>query len=130
MWGAFNYNQTPLVTLGMCVLNHEYSKQLAMWDNNGVEAWYIGPEMRGHYRCYRCYITSTGEESISDTVQLFPIKVPITSLSSQDKATDSIRDVITIIHNPVPETPFLEYGPKATTAMEQLAEIFRTNTAP
>ena len=51
-------------------------------------------------------------------------------LSSQDKATDSIRNFITIIHNPGPAKPFLEYCPKAKTTVEQLAEIFRTNTAP
>ena len=52
------------------------------------------------------------------------------SLSSQDKATDAISYLISIILNPGPTTPFLEYHPKATTAVEQLAENFRTNSAP
>ena len=52
------------------------------------------------------------------------------ALSSQDKATDNIRDLVTIIRNHDPSTPLLEYGPKATTAVEQFSEILRTNTAP
>ena len=51
-------------------------------------------------------------------------------ISSQDKATDNIRDIITILRNPGPMSPFLEYGTKATTDVEQLAEIFIINKAP
>ena len=54
----------------------------------------------------------------------------MSALSSQDKATHAIHDLITILRNPGPETPFLEYGPKVTTNIEQLSDIFSTNTAP
>ena len=86
--------------------------------------------MRGHYRCYQYYITSTGGERIYDTIKFFPSKVTIPALLSQDKATDATRDPITILCNPVPATPFLEHGPKSKTDVEQLAGIFRTNIAP
>ena len=39
-------------------------------------------------------------------------------LSSQDKSTDAIHYLITILCNPGPMKPFLEYGPKATTYVE------------
>ena len=52
------------------------------------------------------------------------------ALSSQDKATDAIHDLINILLNTGPTTPFLEYGPKAKTAVEQLADIFITKKAP
>ena len=107
MWVAFDYNKTTLTTPGTRILVHENLKQRATWDNNGVDAWHVGPEIRVHYRCYRCTITSTGGESISDTVHLFPSKVVMPALSSQDKATDAIRNIITILRNPVPSTSFL-----------------------
>ena len=53
----------------------------------------------------------------------------MSALSSQDKSTDEIRYFITILRNPGPVTPLLEYGPKAKTAVEKLAENFRTNTS-
>ena len=74
--------------------------------------------MKGCYWCYRCYIISTGGELISDTVQFFPIKVAMLALSSQDNTTDAICDIITILRNTGPTTPFLEYGPKDKTAVE------------
>ena len=54
----------------------------------------------------------------------------MSDLSAQDKATNDIFDFVTILRNPGPATPFLEYGPKATTNIEQLAEIFSTNKSP
>ena len=71
--------------------------------------------MQGYYCCFRCDISSTGGERVSDTIQLFPRKIVMTSLSSQDEAIYSIYNIITILRNPVPATPFLEHGPKATT---------------
>ena len=102
IWEGFDYNETPLAPHGAHILVHENTKQQSMWDDNCVEAWYVGPEIRGHYRCYRCYITSTWGERIYDTVQLFPRKVAISAVSSQDKATDDIHDLITTLRNPGP----------------------------
>ena len=76
------------------------------------------------------YIKSNGGELIYNTVQFFPRKVAIPDLSSQDNSTDAIRDIITIFRNPGPSTPFLEYDPKDKTAVELLADIFRSRTAP
>ena len=130
MWGAFDYNWTPLIPPVTCVFVHENSKKLSTWDDNDTEGWYIGPYMWGHFHCYWCYISSTGGECISDIVQLFPSKSALSDLSSQDNATDAIHNLITIIHNPSPATPFWGYGPKSTTTVEKLADIFSTNTAP
>ena len=82
------------------------------------------------YRCYRCYVDITGGDHIANTVECFPKQFVIPALSAQDKATDSIRDLITMIRNPAPESPFLEYGPAVTTSIGQPADIFRTNETP
>ena len=54
IWVAFDYNQTPLAPPGARVLVHENPKQQATWYNNSVGEWYVGPDMKGHYQCYRC----------------------------------------------------------------------------
>ena len=51
-------------------------------------------------------------------------------LSAQDKATNLIRDLITMIRNSSQERRFLEYGPSETTDFEKLAEIIQTNATP
>ena len=130
IWGAFNYNRTPLNPPCTCVIVRENPKQQSNWDDNGVEEWYIGPSIKCYHSCYRCYISSTGVERVSDTVQFFPSKVAMSALSSQDKATNAIRDILTIIGNLGPATPFLKYGHKAKKYVEQLAYIFSTNTSP
>ena len=79
--------------------------------------------MRGHYRCYRCYTTFTGGKCISDTVYLFPSNFTMPYLSSQDKATDAIPDLITIIRNTGPTTPFLEYPPRLQLMLNNWLKI-------
>ena len=130
MRGAFDYNITPLSLPVTRVRVHENTKQRATWDDNGVEIWYIGPSIRVHYHCYWFYIAYTGGERVCDTVQLFPSKIAMPALSSQENDTHSIHDIINIMSNTGPATPFLEYGTKATTTIEQLADIFSNNTIP
>ena len=52
------------------------------------------------------------------------------ALSSKEKATRVIHYLVTSLRNPGPATPFLEYVPKATTAIEKLADMFSTNATP
>jgi hypothetical protein len=126
LWGAFDYNRTPLAPPGTKVLVHEKPQQRNTWDDNGVEGWYLGPAM-SHYRCYRCYVSATHGERNSDTVEFFPTKVNMPALSTQDKAIEAIHDLIALLKNPKPANPFLTYGPQATAAIETMADIFQTN---
>ena len=102
MWVAFNNNRTPLAPPVTRILVNKKPKQRSTWDGNGVEGWYIGPSMQGHSCCYLFYISSTGGERLSDTVQFFPNNIAMSALSSQDKSTRYIRYIITILCNPVP----------------------------
>eukprot|EP00978_Attheya_sp_CCMP212_P040836 scaffold226906_cov28-Attheya_sp.AAC.2 len=49
------------------------------------------------------------------------------ALSTQDKAVQAIHDLIALLRNPKPASPFLTYGPQATAAIETMADIFQTN---
>jgi hypothetical protein len=68
---TFDYNRTPLAPPGTKILIHEKPNQRRSWDPHGVEGWYRGPATK-HYRCYRVYITKTGAERITDTVEFPP----------------------------------------------------------
>jgi hypothetical protein len=65
--GPFDYNKTPLAPPGIKVVIHEKPSQRKTWDPHGVLGWYLGPAEE-HYRCYRCYVTNTHGERITDTL--------------------------------------------------------------
>ena len=88
----------------------------------------MGPATK-HYRCYCCYVPESQHEQISDTVEFFPHEVKMPAQSSTDKALQAIQDLIHMIQNPTPPTPFPTFGPEHTTALEELANIFNTSKA-
>ena len=81
-----------------------------------------------HYRCYRCYVTATGGERTSETVEFFPHKAAIPNLSSREVIHSSALDLIEAIKRPHPATP-LQVGNQQIRALEQLAEIFKETSA-
>ena len=72
-YGNFDYSATPLAPPGTKVFLHEKPQKRGSWAPHGIDAWYIGPIME-HYRCYKCYIPSTGAMCNADTVEFFPNK--------------------------------------------------------
>jgi hypothetical protein len=52
VFGAFDFNKTPLAPPGTRVLVHEKPIVRQSWDPRAIDAWYIGPAMK-HYRCYQ-----------------------------------------------------------------------------
>ena len=56
LFGAFDYNKTPLAPPGIHILAHEKPNQCSTWAPHGAEGWYIGPAM-DHYQCYTIVVT-------------------------------------------------------------------------
>jgi hypothetical protein len=89
----------------------------------------VGPAPE-HYRCYRLLILKTGGTRISVTVECFPHYSTVPKLSSTDAAIHAARDLILALECPYPKTPFPMLSTQHITALKQLANIFRTATAP
>ena len=123
LYGAFDFNKTPLAPLGIKIIIHEKPAQRASWDLHGVDGRYLGPAME-HYRCYRVYVTKTRAERIADTVEFPPADIPMPETSSTDRAIKAIEELTHCIKNPAPATPFNNYGDETEEALQQLAEIF------
>jgi hypothetical protein len=129
LFGAFDFNKTPLAPPGTRVITHVKADARNSWATHGDPGWYIGPAME-HYRCYRTYITKTRDTRITDTVEFFPTRVPMPKLSSKDAARQAAQDLIHALKNPHPAAPvFYPLGAPETTALKQLADIFQTTTA-
>lgn len=71
LFGAFDFNRTPLAPPGIKVLVHEKPAQRTSFAPHGIEGYYVGPALHLN-RCYTCYIPSTGKTRITDTVQFIP----------------------------------------------------------
>ena len=126
LYGAFDFNRTPLAPPGTRVIAHEKPKQRGTWAPHGVDGWYIGPAMN-HYRCYRIQITKTNSERICDTVEFFPTHVTMPRLSSTDAATHAAISLIHALQHPSPAGPFSIDSP-TMDALKQLAIIFKNAT--
>ena len=90
---------------------------------HGVDGWYVGPA-RDHYRCYTVYIPSTKGTRHSETVEFFPFHVTMLATSSVDLVQESAQDLLHLLRNLAPESPFAVFGTETSVALAKLADIF------
>ena len=126
LFGHFNFLSTPLHPPGTKCELHEKPHQRKSWASHSITGWYIGPAME-HYRCHRIFLPSTGKIRIGDTVQFFPTRLRMPKTSSLEKAISTANDLVTILQNPEPASPFLAFGNAQFGALQQLADMFSTS---
>jgi hypothetical protein len=78
-----------------------------------------------HYRCQNVYISATASERIVDTLELFPHNYQMPQLSSTDRLLMAVKDMMDALQNPHPEVPFASVGDDTTSALADLAAIFK-----
>ena len=83
-----------------------------------------------HYRCYRVYIPKTRGERIADTVEFLPEHTKVPFASSADRAAQAATELTEALRNPAPAAPFSQVGDRQLAALDELAEIFQTQTHP
>ena len=121
--GAFDFNRTPLVPLGVKMLVYETPSQRGSWSPHGVEGWYIGPAMRN----YRCYVLATASERTAETVSFFHVPLLYQKKSSIYAAIIAVHDLTYALTHPDPASPTMILGDEETRALQQLSDIFETN---
>ena len=52
-----------------------------------------------HYRCFRCFVPSTGKETNTDTLRFLPRKIPFPHVFLQDRLVKAVQKIITILQN-------------------------------
>ena len=127
-FGMFNYVATPLAPPGIKCQIHEKSNQRKSWAPNSVDGFYLGPAMQ-HYRCFKVFVTKTNGQRISDTVEFYPTKIRMPETSTLEQIKHSVNDVLHVLRNHQPKTPFLDFGSTQTNALKHLAELFPQNLA-
>jgi hypothetical protein len=127
VFGAFDFNKTPLAPPGTQVLVHEKPIVRQSWDPRAIDAWYIGPAMK-HYRRYRVWIWNTRSERVADTLTWFPTRVIMPTISSLDLAMAAANDFIKALQHPAAGSPLAPATDSQVGALKQLADIFQDCT--
>lgn len=129
VFGAFDFNRTPMAPLGTKVMIHIPSQTRQKNAPHAVKGWYLGPAMN-HYRCYRVFADDTKAERTIDTVSFHPTHTPMPKTSSIDAASAAATDLINALRNPTPASPLAGIDPTKLSALRELAVIFQSSTTP
>jgi hypothetical protein len=125
--GNFDFNKTPLAPPGCKVVVHERAMERGAWACHGIVGYYIEPAMH-HYRNYTSYIPETRGIRTTNTLEFFPDKVDMPTTSTADRLARATEDLVEILQQPHPATPFMQQGTVINDAMKQLSKIFSPPT--
>ena len=70
LYGTYNFDTTPLAPPGVRVLLYNDPNYRASYRVHGDGAYYLGPALE-NYRCYKCFVPSTGGIIICANSQSF-----------------------------------------------------------
>ena len=96
IWGNFDFNKTPLTPPGYLIVAHERPQDRGLWAEHGVKCYFVGPA-KHHYRNYNVYIQITRVELTTDTIEFFPQHVQMPKLSSEDRLSHAIENLVEIL---------------------------------
>jgi hypothetical protein len=134
--GPFDFTKTPLAIPGMLVAIHEVPAVRDSWGPHGIRAFYVGPAFH-HYRCYQCWLPSTQETRITDTLEWFPRNVTMPGASPIEELTAATRDLTSALQriSSAPESaswrqPLAQLQPNFLQNLKQLHDLFSPPADP
>ena len=129
IFGKYDFNKTPIAPPGTKSIIYVTSNLRKTFDPRGKLCWYIVPSLQ-HYRCMKFFIPNGGER-ISDTSMLYPANLTTPHWTKLDAILQAALDLTTALKNPTTEdSPYTKILKAQQDALEQLANIFKTNFEP
>jgi hypothetical protein len=122
--GLVDYNKTDFAPPGCKIIAHEKPGKRRTWAPHGQHDYSLGPAMH-HYRCQNVYISATASECIVDTLEFFPQNYQIPQLLSTDRFIMAAKDMTDALQNPHLTVSFAHVGDDNTSALTELATIFK-----
>ena len=77
--GQFNFNKTPIITLGTHAIIHKTSCQQKSFGVKRIEGWYVGPVLK-HYCCQDIFLRKKMTQEVVRRLNLHNYKIPIPNL--------------------------------------------------
>jgi len=101
--GKFDYNKTPLATLGTKGLVYEDPANRASWALHGTDVYYVGLASK-HYRYMRFYMSGTQRYRVADTWRLYPTHCATPKISDTEQTIIQATDTLTALGGTVPSS--------------------------
>jgi hypothetical protein len=118
------YNETAFAPPGCKIIAHEKPVKWQTSAPHGQHGYLLGPAMH-HYWCQNIEILTTASERIVDTIKIFPHNYQMPQLSSTGRLLMASKEMTYVLQNPNPEVPFASVGDDTTSALTDLAAIFK-----
>ena len=119
LFGAFNFDATPLGPGGCSVHIHNKAMTRRSWDYRSHNGFYVGPALQ-HYRCYRVLNKESRAVAITDAVKFRHHYLPTPDLTAEDKIIDALQQLRLANRMPTAQLQ----------AIYQLRDIFRHYASP
>ena len=103
VYGALDFNKTPLALLGMKALIYDNPTSRALWVPHATDGYYVGPAPH-HYWCLRFYIPATQCFCFSDMWRLYPTHCQIPIASQHDLSILAATDLLTALGGNIPSS--------------------------
>jgi hypothetical protein len=126
VYGAFNFNKTPLAPLGTKALIYDDPTSRASWAPHATDGYYVGPA-NNHYRCLQFYIPATQHFHFSDTWHLYPTHCQIPIALQHDLSILAAADLLTALGGTIPKSATAKA--KHVNAIRQLTSILTNQPA-
>jgi hypothetical protein len=120
VYGAFDFNKTPLAPLGTKALVYDGPESRASWAPHATDGYYVGPAPN-HYRCLRFYIPNTRRFRFSDTWRLYPTHCQIPIASQHDLSILAATDLLKAFGGMIPTSAADKA--KHVSVVQQLTKI-------
>ena len=124
VWGPFDCNRTPLVSLGTRLLIHKKPLSRESWSLHAVPSWYISPVV-SQYCCFRTRVTETNAEKIANTVVCYPQCYYMPQVTSLDTDAAAAYDIVQARLRPRPPTLSPLCPESMHDSLLRLATIFK-----
>ena len=127
LFGAFNFDATPIGCAGSQILIHHKVLICQSWDFCTTEGFHLGPALH-HYHCYHVFTKGTNANIITDAVRFGNHVIPALSPSLEDKLLHALHAIQNTIHStPTAPTAMLI---EAIHALKDIIHHFKMAPTP
>jgi hypothetical protein len=126
VYGAFDFNKTPLALLGTKALIYDDPTSRALWAPHATDSYYVGPAPN-HYWCLQFYIPATRRFRFSDTWRLYLTHCQIPIASQHDLSILAATDLLTALGGTLSTSATAKA--KHVNAIRQLTSILTNQPA-
>ena len=127
--GEYDFNCTPLAPTSTRFIYNGKSAVWGTWETHSVDGWYVVSSIR-RYQNFKVWIIETSSYLDVYTLSWFTSHVIIPHVSMTKYDTAAAQDLVTIMSNPAPESPFDPFNDSHFQALFHLAQIFKQATEP